>query len=81
MTIKEEIINFMIDKPQATLEEIYPNIESKHSVVRGIINTEIKKGQTFERISRKTYKLKEITESIPEVKRTIIKSDKVCTDC
>lgn len=59
MKIKETIINiFPLDKP-ISLKDIYillPNI--KPYLIRSVINTEIKKNRTFERMQRGLYKLK-----------------------
>lgn len=60
MTVKEQINNLFLDGEELSLKEIYtalPGI-NKNSIM-GCINAEIKKGLTFERVGKGTYKLKE----------------------
>lgn len=63
LTIKSQIVQFLTGKPQATLKEIYLGLNAdgitKHNI-RAVLNINVKKDQTFERISKATYKLKEV---------------------
>ena len=57
--LKEKIIEFIKGKEEVSLKDIYSNLsEVKKESVRAIINADIKKGITFERIGKGKYKLK-----------------------
>ena len=59
MTNIEKIINLLKDK-ELTIKEIISSLpEVNKNSIMGCINSEIKKGITFERISKGKYKLKE----------------------
>jgi len=60
MTNKEKITNFVKEKGTVELKDIYFYFpEMNKGSIMGCINSEIKKGSTFERVGKGKYKLKE----------------------
>ena len=59
MTQKQQIVEFMKGKESVKLADLYCLAGLSHAAIRGILNSEINKGRTFERIRKSTYKLKE----------------------
>lgn len=56
---KEQIIEILKGKESVPLKEIYLNLSNiKKESIRAIINADIKKGITFERLKKGEYKLK-----------------------
>ena len=60
MTLKQKLIDFSKGKEKITLKEYFSAFQdlNKNSIM-AVLNSEIKKGTTFERISKATYKLKD----------------------
>lgn len=57
--MKEKLIEILKDK-ELSLPEIYAAIpDAKQANIRTVLNLNIKKGTTFERVSRGRYKLKQ----------------------
>jgi len=58
VSIKNRIIDFMKDKEKVHLKEIYNFLELKPTIIRSVINIEVKKQRTFERLGKGYYKIK-----------------------
>lgn len=60
MTVKEEINNLFLEGEELSLKNIYLALGGiKKENIRAVLNAEIKKGLTFERVGKGKYKLKE----------------------
>jgi predicted transcriptional regulator of viral defense system len=59
MKQKETIIEFMKGKEKVSLKDLYCIAGLKQASIRAIINKEVSKGLTFERLGKGNYKLKD----------------------